>query len=162
MKQKQIFFVLEFPCFFYDTKDVGNLISSSSVFCKSSLYIWEFQVQVLLSLASEILSITLLVCEMSTVVQQFEHSLALPFISSIKEVQSHHNCIFHFFLFFSIIENSAVKFFSYVNNHINILNISCIYNFFTDMEKYFFLNFYLFVALDKQHYPISNLLYSRR
>ena len=27
---------LEFPCFFYDPKDVGNLISGSSAFSKSS------------------------------------------------------------------------------------------------------------------------------
>ena len=29
---------LEFPCFFYDPMDVSNLISDSSVFSKSSLY----------------------------------------------------------------------------------------------------------------------------
>ena len=28
---------LEFPCFFYDTTDVGNLTSGSSAFSKSSL-----------------------------------------------------------------------------------------------------------------------------
>ena len=39
---------LEFPCFFYDPVDVGNLISSSSAFSKSSLYVWKFSVQVLL------------------------------------------------------------------------------------------------------------------
>ena len=34
---------LEFFCFFYDpTTDVGNLISDSSAFSKSSLYIWKF------------------------------------------------------------------------------------------------------------------------
>ena len=33
---------LEFPSFFYDPTDVGNLISSSSAFSKSSLYIWKF------------------------------------------------------------------------------------------------------------------------
>ena len=31
---------LEFPCFFYDLADVGNLISGSFAFLKSSLYIW--------------------------------------------------------------------------------------------------------------------------
>ena len=31
---------LEFFCFFYDPTDVGNLISGSSAFSKSSLYIW--------------------------------------------------------------------------------------------------------------------------
>ena len=39
---------LEFSCFFYDPVDVGNLISGSSVFSKSSLYIWKFSVHVLL------------------------------------------------------------------------------------------------------------------
>ena len=39
---------LEFPCFCYDPKDVGNLISVSSAFSKSSLYIWKFLVHVLL------------------------------------------------------------------------------------------------------------------
>ena len=39
---------LEFPCFLYDSADVGNLISSSSAFSKSSLYIWNFSVRVLL------------------------------------------------------------------------------------------------------------------
>ena len=39
---------LEFPCFFYYPTDVGNLISGSSAFSKSSLNIWEFLVHVLL------------------------------------------------------------------------------------------------------------------
>ena len=38
----------EFSCFFYDPTDVGSLISGSSTFSKSSLYIWKFSVQVLL------------------------------------------------------------------------------------------------------------------
>ena len=33
---------LEFSCFFYYSVDVGNLISGSSVFSKSSLNIWKF------------------------------------------------------------------------------------------------------------------------
>ena len=33
---------LEFSCFFYDSTDVGNLISGSSAFSKSSLNIWNF------------------------------------------------------------------------------------------------------------------------
>ena len=40
--------LLEFSCFFYDPTDVGNLISGSSVFSKSSLNIWKFTVHVLL------------------------------------------------------------------------------------------------------------------
>ena len=39
---------LELSCFFDDSMDVGNLISGSSVFSKSSLNIWEFTVHVLL------------------------------------------------------------------------------------------------------------------
>ena len=39
---------LEFSCFFYDPMDVGNLISGSSGFSKSSLYMWKFSVYVLL------------------------------------------------------------------------------------------------------------------
>ena len=60
---------LEFSCFFYDATDVGNLMSGSSAFPKSSLYIWKFLVHVLLILACRILSITLLACEMSAVVE---------------------------------------------------------------------------------------------
>ena len=39
---------LEFSCFFYDSTDVGNLISGSSAFSKTSLNIWKFMVHVLL------------------------------------------------------------------------------------------------------------------
>ena len=38
---------LELCCFLYDPTDVGNLISSSSAFSKSSLNIWKFTDQVL-------------------------------------------------------------------------------------------------------------------
>ena len=39
---------LEFSCFFYDPTDVGNLISGSFAFSKSSLNIQKFLVHVLL------------------------------------------------------------------------------------------------------------------
>ena len=39
---------LELSCFFDDPTDIGNLISGSSAFSKSNLYIWKFLVQVLL------------------------------------------------------------------------------------------------------------------
>ena len=39
---------LELSCFFEDSTDIGNLISGSSAFSKSSLDIWNFMVHVLL------------------------------------------------------------------------------------------------------------------
>ena len=39
---------LELSCFFDDPMDVGNLISGSSAFSKTSLNIWKFMVHVLL------------------------------------------------------------------------------------------------------------------
>ena len=39
---------LEFSCFFYDPTDVGNLISGSSTFSKTSLNMRKFSVHVLL------------------------------------------------------------------------------------------------------------------
>ena len=54
---------LELSYFLNDPTDIGNLISSSSAFFKSSLNIWKFMIHVLW-----ILSITLLVCEMSAIV----------------------------------------------------------------------------------------------
>ena len=42
---------LEFFCFFYDPMDMGNMISSSSAFSKSSLYILMFLAHLLLKLS---------------------------------------------------------------------------------------------------------------
>ena len=53
---------LEFSCFFYDPDDVGNLISGSSVFSQSGLYIWKFLVHILLKPS----------------LKDFEHDLASP------------------------------------------------------------------------------------
>ena len=39
---------LEFSCFFDDPTDVGNLISGSSAFSKTSLNVWKFLVHTLL------------------------------------------------------------------------------------------------------------------
>ena len=39
---------LELSCFVDDQTDVGNLISGSSAFSKSSLYIWKFSIHILL------------------------------------------------------------------------------------------------------------------
>ena len=60
---------LELSCFFNDPADVGNLISDSSAFSKTSLNIWKFTVHALLSLVWRLLSITLLAHEMSAIVR---------------------------------------------------------------------------------------------
>ena len=62
--------------------DVGNLISGSSAFSKSSLNIWKFVVHVLLKPDLEDFEHYLLACEMSAIVRWFEHSLALPFFGT--------------------------------------------------------------------------------
>ena len=47
-KCHEIHVFLELSCFFHDPADVGNLISGSSAFSKTSLNIWKFMVCVLL------------------------------------------------------------------------------------------------------------------
>ena len=44
---------LEFSCFFYDPKDVGNLITGSSAFSKPSLNICKFSIHKLLKTSLE-------------------------------------------------------------------------------------------------------------
>ena len=63
------FSFLERSHFLNDPTDIGNMISSSSAFSKTSLNIWKFMVHVLLKPGLENLSITLPVCEMSAIVQ---------------------------------------------------------------------------------------------
>ena len=48
VNETEVDFFVEFSCFFDDPVDVGNLISGSSVFSKSSLNTWNFMVHVLL------------------------------------------------------------------------------------------------------------------
>ena len=60
---------LELSCFFDDPVDVGNLISGSSAFSKTSLNIWKFMIYVQLKPGLENFELTLLVCEMSAIVR---------------------------------------------------------------------------------------------
>ena len=53
VNEAEIDVFLELYCFFYDPTDVGNLISGSSAFSKSSLNIWNFSVHILLKLSLE-------------------------------------------------------------------------------------------------------------
>ena len=48
VNEAEIDVFLELCCFFHDPADVGNLLSGSSAFSKTSLNIWKFTVHVLL------------------------------------------------------------------------------------------------------------------
>ena len=69
LNEAELDIVLEFSCFPYDPPDVGNLISVSSAFSKSSFYIWKFLVHILLKPNWRILNLVLLACEMSTIMK---------------------------------------------------------------------------------------------
>ena len=60
---------LELSCFFDDPTDVGNLISASSAFSKSSLNIWKFSVHVLLKPSLENFEHYFAECVMSEILQ---------------------------------------------------------------------------------------------
>ena len=83
---------LEFPCFLYDPTNVSNLISDSSAFLNTAFtsgspwftYCW--------SLAWRILSITLLACEMSTIIWYFEHSLVFLFFDIWMKTNLFQSC----------------------------------------------------------------------
>ena len=49
VNKAEIYVFLELSCLFDDPVDVGNLISGSSAFSKTSLNIWKFTVHVLLN-----------------------------------------------------------------------------------------------------------------
>ena len=53
VNKTEVYFFLELPCFFDDPVDVGNLISGSSAFSKSSLNNWKFMVHILLKFGLE-------------------------------------------------------------------------------------------------------------
>ena len=48
-KEAEVDIFLKFSCFFYHPTDIGNLISGSSAFSKSTLYIWNFSVHIQLN-----------------------------------------------------------------------------------------------------------------
>ena len=69
MNKAEVDVFLELPHFFDDPTDVGNFISGSSAFSKSSLTIWKFIVHLLLNPGLENFEHTLHACEMSAIVQ---------------------------------------------------------------------------------------------
>ena len=84
---------LEFSCFFYDPTDVGNLISDSFAFSKSSLNIWKFSVHVLLKPGLENFEHYLASVWDECNLQYFEHSLALPFFGTGMKTVIYQCCV---------------------------------------------------------------------
>ena len=68
VNKAEIYVFLELSCFFDDPADVGNLISGSSAFSKTSLNIQKFMVHLLLKPGLENFEPYFTVYEMSTIV----------------------------------------------------------------------------------------------
>ena len=69
VNKAEIDIFLELSFFFNDPVGIGNFISCSSAFYKTSLNIWRFTVHVLLKPGLENFEITFLACEMSAIVR---------------------------------------------------------------------------------------------
>ena len=68
VNKAEIDVLLELSSFLHDPADVGNLISGSSAFSKTSLNIWKLTVHILLKPGLENFDHYLLACEMSAIV----------------------------------------------------------------------------------------------
>ena len=80
VKKAEVVVFLELSCIFDDPTDVGNLIFGSPAFSKSSLNVWNCMVHIPLKPDLENFEHYFAsVCEMSAIVWQFKHSVALPF-----------------------------------------------------------------------------------
>ena len=75
MSEADVF--LEFASFFYDQTNVGNLISGSSAFSKSSLYICKFLVHMLLKPSLDFEHDLASVLRASLVAQRLKHLSAI-------------------------------------------------------------------------------------
>ena len=69
VNEAEVDIFLELLCFLYDPADVGNLISGSSAFSKTSLNIRKFTVHILLKPGLENFEHYFIVCEMSAIVR---------------------------------------------------------------------------------------------
>src|SRR5574337_872303 len=90
VNKAEIDIFLELSCFFYDPADVGNLISGSSAFSKTTLNIRKFRVHILLKPGLENFEHCFAsMCEISRIVQYFAHSLALTFFETGLIARAH-------------------------------------------------------------------------
>ena len=92
VSESEIYVFLELSCFSYYPMDVGNLISGSSAFLNPVWTSGNSRFTHCWSLNWRILSITLLACEMSAIVQWFEHSLALPLLGIWMKTDIFQSC----------------------------------------------------------------------
>ena len=83
---------LELCCLFDDPVDGGNFFCGSSVFLNPVWTYGSSRFTYSWILAWKILSITLLACEISAIVQQFEYSLALPFFGIEMKTDLFQSC----------------------------------------------------------------------
>ena len=83
---------LELSCFLDDSQDVAIWSLVPLSFLKPAWTSGSSQFMYCWSLAWRILSITLLACEMSAIVQYFEHSLALPFFGIGMKMDLFQSC----------------------------------------------------------------------
>ena len=82
----------EFSCFFNDPEDVDNSISGFSAFSKLSLNIWNFIVHILLKPGLENFEQFFASYEISEIVRQCEHCLALPFFGTGMKIDLFQSC----------------------------------------------------------------------
>ena len=82
---------LKFSFFFYDPTDVGNLISGSSAFSKSSLNLWKFTVHILLKPSLKDFEYYFASMWIATE-QYFEHSFTLPFFGTGMKTDLFQSC----------------------------------------------------------------------
>ena len=83
---------LEFPWFFWDSTNVGSLISNFSAFSKSSLYIWKFLVHILLKPGLKEFEYYLASMWNECNCMVVEHSLPLPFSEIRMKIDLFQSC----------------------------------------------------------------------
>ena len=81
VNKAEIDFFLELSCFFNDPEDVGNLISGSSAFSKTSLNTWKFAFHVLLKPGLE----NQITHSATVVIARFSDGIFVPTIELVKK-----------------------------------------------------------------------------
>ena len=85
---------LELSCFFHDPADVGNLISGSSAFSKSSLNIWKFMIHILLKAGLENLRASLVAQRLKCLLGMWETQVqSLGWEDSLKKEMAAHSSV---------------------------------------------------------------------